>query len=180
MATARDIRNAEQRRQSRLEEGVFILLLLLSMLGIAVTRFSPEDGYAFWLFMVTVFAGISIAIGRMKAKNHTFDFAAAFKEQLLHWASAVLVAGGAFLLQKSGRIDENAATLVVLLILSLATMLDGIRIGWQLGLIGLFLGACAIIIAYVEQFMLPVSVLAGLLVIVTLYWEFKSRKQADQ
>jgi len=86
--------------------------------------------------------------------------------------------GGAFLLQQSGRLDETSASLVVLLILALATMLDGIRIGWQLSLVGFFLGACAVLIAYLEQFMLVAGLLAIVIIACTIIWEIWTHKRA--
>lgn len=175
-----DSQFVEHRRRFRIEEGIFILLLLLSLLGIGITHFSPEDGYGYWLMMVLVFGLLAVLITWLQAKKTDIDFAAIVKEQTLHWATSLLVVGGAFLLQKSGRLDESSASLVVLLILSLATMLDGIRIGWQFSLVGFFLGACAIIVAYLEQFMLASSLLALAIIACTILWEIWIHKRAYQ
>jgi len=40
------------RRHFAMEEMVFIPLVLLSLIGIAITSFSTRDGYAYWLLMV--------------------------------------------------------------------------------------------------------------------------------
>lgn len=170
----------EHRRRFRIEEGIFILLLLLSLVGVGITDFSPEDGYGYWLMMVLVFGLLAILVTWLQAKKSDIDFAAIVKEQTLHWSTSLLVVGGAFLLQKSGRLDETSASLVILLILSLATMLDGIRIGWQFSLVGFFLGACAIIVAYLEQFMLAAASLAIGIIAVTILWEIWIHKRAYQ
>jgi hypothetical protein len=175
-----DDQSVDRRRRFQLEEGVFILLLILSLLGISITHFSPEDGYGYWLMMVLVFGILAIVITWLKSKKSETDFAAIVKEQTLHWSSSLIVVGGAFLLQKSGRLDETGASLVVLLILALATILDGIRIGWQFSLIGFFLGACAIIIAYIEQFMVAAISLAIVIIICTIFWEIRIHKRAYQ
>ncbi len=170
---------AEQRRRFRIEEGIFILLLLLSLLGIAVTHFSPEDGYPYWLMMVAVFATLAVAVSWFQAKKGTTDFGAIVKEQTLHWLSTLVVVGGAFMLQQTGRFDEPTASLIVLLILSLATILDGIRIGWHFSVVGLFLGACSIIIAYTNEFMLVASFLAILIVTATVFWEIRIHRRSQ-
>lgn len=170
----------EHKRRFRLEEGLLILLLLLSLIGIAITNFSAEDGYGYWLIMVLVFALLAISISWLQSKNRDIDLGSIAKEQSLHWLSTVLIASGAFFLQKSGRLDEFSASLVVLLILALATMLDGIRIGWQFSLVGFFLAACAVIVAFVEQFMLACSGLAILIVAATIAWEIWMHKRAYQ
>ncbi len=168
----------KHRRRFQLEEALFILLLGLSLLGIGITDFSPHDGYGYWLGMVLAFAVLAVIISWIQSKKTELDFLALVKEQTLHWLVTLLVVGGAFLLQQSGRLDENSASLVVLLILSLATMLDGIRVGWQLSLVGLFLGICALLIAYLEQFMWAASLLAVAIVIGTIAWEIWLHKRA--
>ncbi|MCF6202298.1 MAG: hypothetical protein L3J59_01310 [Methylococcaceae bacterium] len=75
------------------EEGILFFLLILYLAGIAITDYSPDDGY--WLIMVFVFALF--------------------------------------------------ASLVILLLLSLATMLDGLRIGWCFSQVGLYLGISSVI-----------------------------------
>lgn len=168
----------EHRRRFRIEEGILILLLLLSLGGIGVTHFSPDDGYGYWLMMVLVFGFLAVLISWLQAKKGEIDFGAIVKEQTLHWTASLVVVGGAFLLQQSGRIDKFSASLVMLLILALATMLDGIRIGWQFSLVGFFLGACAIILAYFEQFMLVASLLAVGIIACTILWEIWIHKRA--
>ncbi len=173
-----DDHSIDHRRRFQIEEGIFILLLILSLVGIGVTHFSPEDGYTYWLVMVLIFGLLAVLVSWLQSKKGDTDFGAIVKEQTLHWTTSLIVVGGAFLLQQSGKLDESSASLVVLLLLSLATMLDGIRVGWQLSLVGFFLGACAIIIAYFEQFMLASALLAILIITGTIIWEVWTHKRA--
>jgi hypothetical protein len=160
-------------RHFGVEEGIFILLVLLSLLGIVVTDFSPHDGYGYWLIMVFVFAMLSIFVSWLQAKkSEEMDFGEIVRQQGLHWFHTLIVVGAAALLNKSGQLSEIAASLVILLILALATMLDGFRIGWQFSVLGFFLATCAIIIAYVQAFILACVSLAALIVIGTVVWGF--------
>lgn len=170
----------ENRRRLQIEEGIFILLIMLSLLGIGITHFEPEDGYGYWLFMVLIFGMLAVLITWLKSKQTASDLSHIVKEQALHWFSTLLVVAGAFFLEQSGRIDEFSASLVILLILSLATMLDGIRIGWQLSLVGFFLGACAVILAFVENFMPATSILAIIIISGSIFWELRKHKQLNQ
>lgn len=45
-----------------IEQSVFILLVLLSMAGIYITDFNPDDGYGYWLAMVVVFGLLSVCV----------------------------------------------------------------------------------------------------------------------
>ena len=155
------------RRYFGIEETVFILLVILSLLGIFITDFSPEDGYGYWLFMVLVFGILSIFVSWLQAKTKENDIGDIVKIQSLHWLHTLVIVLAASLLNKSGQLNDMSASLVILLILALTTMLDGIRIGWQFSLLGFFLAACAIIVAYVEQFIWTCTGLAVVVVICT-------------
>ena len=166
------------RRHFGLEESVFIVLVILSLFGIAITDYSPHDGYGFWLMMVFVFGGLSIFVSWLQAKTNNTDFGEIVKRQGLHWLHTLIIVGAAFLLNKSEQLSEIGASLVILLILALSTMLDGWRIGWQFSLLGFFLAACAIIVAYVEQFIWACSGLGFLVVIGSFLWTYRIRKQS--
>lgn len=163
-------------RHFGLEEGIFILLVILSLTGISITNFSVHDGYGYWLLMVFVFGLVSILVSWLQSRKAEIDFNAILKQQGLHWLHTLVIVGAASLLNKSGQLSEIAATLVILLILALATMLDGFRIGWQYSLLGFFLAGCALIVAYVQPFMTYCVGLALLVVTATLLWAYWSRK----
>ncbi len=168
-----------EKRKFQIEEAILILLLILSILGIGITDYSPDDGYGYWLIMVVVFGLFAVLIAWLQSKKHdVLDFTHIVKEQFLHWFTSLVVVGGAFLLQKSGQLNEISASLVILLILSLATMLDGIRIGWRFSLVGLYLGPSAVVVAYFENFMWVEIVIAIAIVAMTIIWEIWINKYA--
>lgn len=165
-------------RRFGLEEAVFIVLVLLSLLGIIITDYSPHDGYGYWMMMVFLFGILSIFVSWLQAKSNEIDFGEIAKQQMMHWLHTLVIVGAAFLLNKSGQLTDISASLVILLILALSTMLDGYRIGWQFSLLGFFLAACAIIVAYVEQFIWACSGLGLVVVIGTFLWNYWIRKQS--
>ena len=157
-------------RHFGLEQAIFILMLLLSLFGMTITDFSRHDGYVYWLFMVLVFSLLSIFVSWLQSKSSENDFASIVKDQASHWILTLVVVASAFLVQKSGQLSESNAELVILLLLSMATMLDGRRIGWQFTLIGFYLAACTIIIAFVDAFIWACSGLGALIIIGTFLW----------
>jgi hypothetical protein len=159
-------------RRFGLEEAIFITLVVLSLAGIVVTDFSAHDGYGYWLLMVFVFGALSILVSWLQAKSAEYHFSDNAKEQLMHWLHTLLIVGAAFLLNKSGQLTDISASLVILLILALSTMLDGFRVGWQFSLLGFFLAACAIIIAYVERFIWACTGLGVLVVGASFLWTY--------
>ena len=167
-----------EKRKFQVEEGILIFLLILSIGGIAITDFSPADGYGYWIIMVFVFGIFAITIAWLQSKHLEGEFKEIVKEQSLHWSTTLLVVGGAFLLQKSGQLTPDSASLVILLLLSLATILDGLRIGWRFSLVGLFLGTSAVVGAFYEKFLwIDIGTAIGI-VIVTFIWEYWKNKRA--
>lgn len=164
-------------RHFGLEEAIFIILVILSLFGIAITDYSPHDGYGYWLLMVFIFGALSIFVSWLQAKNGEQDFGDIVVSQAMHWLHTLVIVGAAFLLNKSGQLTDIGASLVILLILALSTMLDGYRIGWQYRLLGFFLASCAIIVAYVERYIWACSGLGLLVVSSTFFWTYWIRKQ---
>lgn len=167
------------KRRFHIEEAILVLLLILSLVGIGITDFSPADGFGYWLIMVLVFAFFSIMIGWLQSKHRAEDFKIILREQSIHWFMSLLVVGGAFLVQAFGPIGPEDAGLVILLILSLATMLDGLRVGWRFSLVGLFLGVSAVIAAYTEHFLWIEILIAVAIVSGTILWEIWMEKKAQ-
>jgi hypothetical protein len=166
------------KKRFHIEEALLTLLLILSLVGIGITDFSPADGYGYWIIMMFVFALFAIIIGWRQSKHRSVDFKKILREQSIHWSTSLLVVGGAFLIQKSGRIAAEDIGLVILLILSLSTILDGLRVGWRFSLVGIFLGVSAVIAVYTEHFLWIELLIALLLVLATIVWEIWQAKKA--
>lgn len=166
-------------RRFHFEEAILVLLLILSLVGIGITDFSPADGLGYWIIMVFVFGLFAMLIGWLQSKHDVDDLKKILREQSLHWLTSLLIVGAAFLVQKSGRIDPDSAGLVILLILALSTILDGLRVGWRFSLVGLFLGVSAIIAAYMEPFIWVEILIAISIVLVTVLWEYWMGKRAQ-
>ncbi len=160
-----------EKRKFQLEEGILIFLLILSLVGIGITNFSPSDGYWYWIAMILVFAVSAIIIGWFQSKQKERSFKKLLLEQFFHWGSCMLVVGAMFTLLHSQHLSSDNAGLIILLLLSLATFLDGQRVGWRFSVVGLFLGVSAIIASHFAQFMWIEILLAIFLVAVTILWE---------
>ncbi|MGH8546998.1 MAG: hypothetical protein ACRERU_00020 [Methylococcales bacterium] len=90
-------------------------------------------------------------------------------EQSLLWLGVALALGGALLLLQFERLTDQNAGLVILLILSLARYIDGLRIGWRFALVGNFLGLAAVSIAYTENFITLLFSIAAVTIAITVY-----------
>lgn len=167
-----------EKRRFHIEEAILALLLVLSLVGIGIMDFSPADGYGYWLIMMLLFGLFAMVIGWLQSKHRSDDFKIILREQSIHWATSLLVVGGAFLIHQSGRIAEEDAGLIILLILSLSTILDGLRVGWRFSLVGLFLGVAAVVSVYTPHFLWIELAIAVFIVLATILWEFWLERRA--
>ncbi|MGR9107310.1 MAG: hypothetical protein ACU843_10315 [Gammaproteobacteria bacterium] len=160
------------RRAARIEDAVLILLIILSLIGVGVTDFSPTDGYWYWMFMILVFGLISIGLAFFESKKMSGSVVKdVLAVQAIHWFGSMLTVLGVFFLLQAGRLDYENSGLVILLILALATFVDGIRLGWRFSMAGIFLGTTAVIAAFFDDFMLLALFLGIVIIFFTLYWE---------
>lgn len=168
------------RSGSRIEEAVLILLIILSLVGVGITDFSPTDGYWYWMFMIVIFGLISIVTGFLESRSET---GSVVKDilivQVIHWLGAMLTVLAVFLLLQAGRLNFENTGLVILLILAMATFIDGIRLGWRFSMAGIFLGMTAVIAAYFEEFMWIVLILAIVIIAITLAWEHRAKRRGS-
>jgi len=159
------------RRTSAFEEASLIVMIILSLVGVAVTDFSPDDGYWYWMIMIIVFGVIAVITGFVEAKKSDQHLVKKILVvQVIHWLGSMITVIGVLLLINAGRLNAENSAFVILLILALTTFLDGIRLGWRFSIAGVFLGVTAIIAAYIEEFLWAVLILAVALIAATLYW----------
>lgn len=168
-----------EKKRHMLEDGILVFLLILSLAGVAITDYSASDGYGYWLIMVFVFAFFAILTAWIQTKHTNRKFSNIVKHQAMHWSTTLLAVGGGFMLQKSGHLSPDAACFVILLLLSLASMLDGLRIGWRFILVGLFLGTSSVIGAFYNPHMWIDVIIAVVIVVASLFGEYLVNKLWD-
>ncbi len=142
------------------EEWVYFLVTLLSLIGVAVTDYAPTQSWVYWFCMVAAFATLAIILEKLQVSRKELPFRKLLITQLIHWGGTMLAVMISFSFVKTGRMTYDGDGLLILLILALATFIDGIHVGWRFYLAGLLLGLTTIFAAYFEQFMWIVIVVA--------------------
>lgn len=142
----------EKSRRLGVEEIAFIALLVLSIGGMAVEDFSETAGLRYWLFVIPLFAAVSIYTGWRRASASGKNIGAVLASQVLHWGVLALAVYLIYLLERSGRLNQEDAGLVALLALSLTTVLAGIHFDWRLAVLGVLLAVATACAALVEEF----------------------------
>ncbi len=162
-----------------MDEAVLIVLVLLSLGGLAISTFSAQDDYLYWLGMIPLFwlgAILSSWAQARRAQNiEAHDFKRLLWIELLHWGGTLAAVIGVFFLRYLQLLTDTGAALVMLLMLALATYLNGIRIGWRFSLLGVFLGITAVLNAYVQKFLPLAALLALALILFSIYQHKRAR-----
>jgi hypothetical protein len=153
------------------DRGLLIILVVLSFIGVAISHFNPITGSWYWLSMVPLFAVAAIVVGGSTTVSEGAIAKSKLVIQVLHWGVALLTAGALSVFRYTGRLDDENFALVMLLILALATVLDGIRLGWMLTLVGAYLGLSAVIAAYIGDYLWIILALSTAIVLGAIYWK---------
>jgi hypothetical protein len=150
-------------------EIIFVVLVLLSLIGVGITDFSPARSYWYWFAMAPIFAGACLFMEWSQARREGTSWLIIIRTQLLTWLGLLAATQVVFLLLRAGRLTYESTGLVILLLLALTTFISGIHLGFQLCLLGVFLGLTLLLVAYLEQYVWVVVFLAVLGAIVTFY-----------
>ncbi|MEN8260910.1 MAG: hypothetical protein ABFS02_10045 [Pseudomonadota bacterium] len=164
----------------QIEETILILLLILSVIGSWITDKTPADGYWYWMIMIFVFGLSAMIIGGIRAKQREHLLRDLLAVQTMHWGGSMLIVLATFSLLHAGRLDSENTGLVILLILALATFLDGIRVGWRFSMAGVFLGITAVLAGHMRHFIWAVILLAAFIVFITIAFQSWQRKRLDE
>lgn len=153
------------------EEIVLFIILILSLIGIAITDISPLESHRYWSLLIFLFAFASIALGWSSEGFNGKTVKELIVRQSIHWVATLFAVSGIYILLHTGRLTYESTGLVIEIILGLSLFLDGLNLGWRYSLVGILVGITAIIAAYVEEFIWIVYIAALGLAVIAHYWQ---------
>ena len=157
-------------------EIIFVILVVLSVIGIGITDFSPARSYWYWFAMAPIFACACLILEWMRFGGEGKSWLSILRNQLLTWFGLLVAVQLVFLLLRAGRLTFESTGLVILLLLALTTFIVGINLGYQLCVLGAFLGLTLLVVAYLEQYVWVVLA-AALLVVAAALLMLKYRRR---
>ena len=154
-----------------IEELVLILLVLLSGLGVAINDLSPKSAFGYWMWMAPTFGVISVGAAWYRAARSSASIPAAVWRQVLHWAGVIGAVYLVYLLQRTGRLANEAAGDAALILIGLAAFLAGVHSDWRLMVIGGVLAITLVGFAILEQIIwfVVLPLMAIMIIAVVLY-----------
>jgi hypothetical protein len=158
------------RRSIGFQQIILLILIVLSIIGVGVTDFSPQKGHSYWLVMVPVFAAACLILEWRRGREKGRRWTAVLRTQFLLWLGLLLAVQLVYLLLHTGRLDFENTGLIVVLLLALTTFFAGINLDWRLFIVGGILGAVVAGAAYLETFfwLFTLIALVGIAAIVFL------------
>jgi hypothetical protein len=153
-----------------IRQAPYIILLVLALVGIALTDLYPARSLLYWQAVVPAFAVLCIIAqwSRMGSERHSR--LRLIWTQVLHWGAVLLVMRLLFVHDVQKLLDSDITGLVLLYLLALGTFLAGIYLDWRLGVVGVFLAVSALAVAFIDEVALPMVALAIIVVVVFALW----------
>jgi hypothetical protein len=155
----------------------FIIMIVLSVIGTAYTNISAGTSLWYWQLMAIIFCLICIVSQWSRSPRLEL-----IRTQLLHWGVCLVAMRLLFLPALRQVLTDNVTGLILLLLMAMSTFLAGVYLDLRLTLVGIFLGICVFLIAYIDRAGLFMVMIAIILLILGLFLEkiiAKYRRQSD-
>ena len=172
-----DLVTAGIRRNMQLYKVLFPLLILLALGGVGYTDINPASSHLYWLCMVPVFAASCLVLEWTEKRDTGLPWAEVLRGQLMLWLSMLVGVLLVYMLLHAGRLENESAGLIILLLLAMTTFAAGVQLGVLVSLLGCFLGLSLILAAYIESYVW--LIMLGLLVGAGLMLHFYGRFSAN-
>ena len=161
----------------------YILVFILTILGVAYTTYMRQPVMGYWAILAPVIAVVCAGAGWRNAGSRNARTRLIWT-QVLHWAAFLMAMSVMFLPDVQRMLNANATGLAILALLALGTFTAGVHVlSWQVCVLGLLMALGVPATAWIEE-----SALIYVLITVTalgigivLWWHFREarRRRAD-
>jgi uncharacterized membrane protein YfcA len=153
----------------KLELWLFLLMLVLAIAGVGVTQTDATGGPLYWVFLLVVYAIISLALGwRRQAKMDRSERSVwrTLRCQVFHWLGAFIAIDIVLYFESVDIASRGAAADYALIVLSLSCYLAGVHLNWIFLPLSVILAVMAVGLGYLDQLSLytllvPLGILAA-------------------
>jgi hypothetical protein len=159
-----------------IREWPYLLMLLLALFGVAYTSIAQQPITTFWMALAP-FIGLICVLARWREVEGRDMHLRLVVTQALHWLAVLLAMNLLFVADIRHVMNADATALSLLTLLALGTFTAGVHVAaWRICLVGVVLGAGVPAIAWLEQSILLILLVAIVLTAVAiLIWKFDPR-----
>ena len=138
----------------KVEFVLLCLMLLIAIVGMAVTQASVNGAWEYWLFAVFVFAGIGTFRDFKWARLTKKPIWKSMIKQVIHWSVLLVVMKALFWMEQYNAISRESASLAAILLLAMTSIHAGLHFHWTFAIVGVVLAVMAVVLGVLEQSML--------------------------
>ena len=131
---------------------VLCAMLLMALVGMGLSQAMENGAWAYWLFVVVVYAGLGLWRSTRKAKQEGKPVKALISRELTHWSVLLAFLGILLLLERREIIDRESASDFALLLLAFSCCLAGLHFDWLLLIMGIVLAVMLVAMSTLEQY----------------------------
>lgn len=162
----------------KVDAALFIGIVFLALLGVGITNYQVDSAYNYWSYMLVFLALMTTAWGVWRSKKlGLLKSSKLLYQQAILWGGALVAVAVIYRLLNVGRINVDTTGLLVLLMLTFATFVDGMLVSWKLYVVSALLLLTLLMAAYVGQFLWIITLAAVVLialVLVFVVWKIRS------
>lgn len=160
-----------------LRELPYIIVLALTIFGVAYTSVSHQPLVGYWQFLAVAMGLVCVTTGWL----HINDPKARVRmvwTQALHWLAFLVAMNIVLLTNVQLTLTATSTGLTLLMLLALGTFVAGVHVSWQICVLGLIMALLVPAIAWLTQssLLLLLSVVAILGLVMTFWWRFGERR----
>ena len=159
----------------RIRMYVYMVLIALSIGGIAIMDYSEKYGLWYWLAMAVIFGAASVGLAWRNVSQSGESRWHQVRRQVLHWLTLIVGMLLVFLMQRFDALDATTSGIVALLMLAITTVLAGVHFDWRLAVLGLILAATYVAAVVSEGFFWVLLVVA----VVVMFVLIRGRRKAE-
>jgi len=173
--------SSPSRPSSWVRELPFLLVLILTLAGVAYTTFAKQPIVVYWDVLAPIIGLVCVGAGWPNAHNGA-DRWRLIGTQALHWMAFILVMSVLLLPSVQREFNAGATGLAILTLLALGTFTGGVHVlSWQVCLVGIVMALAIPAVAFIENSALIFGLIAAAVLAigaVVLWWMHQRRAQA--
>ena len=158
----------------------YAAMLALALGGLVLTSFRGAATYYYWMALAPIYGVIVIASGWRQLDTGGERFRL-IMTQALHWLAFLVAMWLMFLPEVRGVVNDNAASLGLLILLALGTFVAGLHAHvWRICLVGVFLAVSVPAVAWIQESAMLILVVVLLVVVVgfAFWWMWRREGRA--
>ncbi len=164
-----------------IREWPYLLVLVLTLFGIAYSSFSRTPMTIYWIVLAPLI-GVICVVTRWRDFASRDERMRLIWTQALHWGAVVVAMHLMFVTDVARMINTDAGALAELTLLALGTFTAGVHIAaWRICVVGVIMGAGVPGIAWLEQsaLFLVLLVLVGAAIIAPFVWRMRKQDKTN-